>query len=205
MKTFSGKYHFLLILLLLIWTACNNADTGSKTNNLSDSSHAGNTADIPLPPVDHTSIDPEDTITVEGGESVDPADEKDSVTYCHITKFYSRDGREYLDADFIQFYTGDKAIQAARKYGEVEKRVVNGDTIYSLPDDIYIRNDNPRIRSLAIDENAVYKVLRNTKSSVVNVAALREKLLARYSKEKIYVLTINKNNVITQIKEQYLP
>jgi len=197
---------FLPVILLLTAMACNNAGTDANNHPATDSTSTASIKDsIPSSPADNTPVDRDDTVTVAGGESVDPADEKDSVTYCYITRFYDKDNHHYIDADFIQFYTGDKAVAAARKYGDAQGNVVDGDTVYSVEGDIYLRNDNKRIRSLVIADDAVYKILHNAPKEVVAVEAPREKLLTRYNRERIYVLTVSKENIVTKIKEQYLP
>jgi hypothetical protein len=186
--------------------ACNNGDAGTKANNQPDSASnttsSGNSAETHSK--DSSTVNPDDT-AMAGGESVYPVKESDSIKYCYIKKFYSKDNQQYVDADFIQVYTGDKAIKVARQHHDVEMTVANGDTTWSLPSDLYIVNENSLIRKLIIADDAMYKGVKYGTEQVVTKPVSREQLLAVYNKEKIYVLTINKNNVITQIKEQYLP
>ena len=202
MKTFINKHSFLPVVLLLILAGCNNGDAGTTPNNPSDSGNkAGNLAQTPSK---DSSTVTDDTATA-GGEPVYPVEESDSIKYCYIKKFYAKDNQQYVDADFIQFYTGDKAIQVARQHHDAEMIIEKGDTTWSLPSDLYIVNENSLVRKLVIADNAVYKGVKYGTEQVVTKPVSREQLLAVYNKEKIYVLTLNKNNVITQIKEQYLP
>ncbi|WP_310557625.1 hypothetical protein [Flavobacterium sp.] len=37
--------------------------------------------------------------------------------YTLILKVYSENGKNYVDADYVQYYIGDKAIEEAKKMG----------------------------------------------------------------------------------------
>ena len=198
MKTFISQLLVSSFFALLLLTACQD-DQAAKQDTAASDADSTNKASTTAP------SNPTDSSTATKVESVYPGDEKDSVTYCFIKKFYAKDGRQYLDADFIQFYVGDKAVEVARKYKEAQMEIKNGDTVYYMLDDIYIRNDNKLIRSLVIADNASYKVVGNEPDRVMVVPATREQMLKSFSKDKIYVLSIDKDNIVTQVKEQYTP
>ena len=71
-----------------------------------------------------------------------------------ITKIFERDGKNYVDADYIQLFTGDEATNQMRKDGACEKWGDPADPHGCRPKNgVYIKNVNPKIRTfeLAVD------------------------------------------------------
>ncbi|MDD5490039.1 MAG: hypothetical protein PHP25_05180, partial [Candidatus Moranbacteria bacterium] len=62
-----------------------------------------------------------------------------------IKKVYAKNGKNYLDVDYIQWLTGAEAEKAMREDGRCPK---TGECI--VYDDYYIRNQNPLIRTFEI-------------------------------------------------------
>lgn len=196
MKTSSYTYPVSLLFSLFILAACQEGQKDKPVAPTPDSTTSATTVPVPdSPAVTSSPAAPEDTnFTVAIGEAVNPADEKDSVTYCRAKKFYEKNGHTYIDADFIQLYTGDKAVEIARKYNE------------EVLDDVYMLNESKQIRSLAITDSAVYIMVHYASSKVDLAIVPKDSLLKYYRADNVYVLTIDKKtNTITKVKEQYFP
>lgn len=79
-----------------------------------------------------------------GGEAgMLPANSERQMGY--VKKVYVKDGKNYLEIDYIQWLTGDAAEKAMREDGECPK---SGECI--VLNDYYIRNVNPLIRAFEI-------------------------------------------------------
>jgi hypothetical protein len=134
--------------------------------------------------------------------TLQPQSEPQKGEYCLITRIYEGEGVTYIDADYIQFLMGDKAVAAAKKHGDalidIDKK---GDTVYSVPNDYYILNENKKIRTLTLAPNFVYApvvVGDELKGDAMSI------LKSRVKNNWIFVLTV-KDNVVTRITEQFLP
>jgi len=122
--------------------------------------------------------------------------------YCFIEKVYEKEGTTYIDADYIQFLMGKPAVEAARKRGDAEPFVRNGDTTWSVPNDYYILNENKKIRSLALKPD--FRLVTVEKPEAKEVSGVG--YLKKYAKDLVFVLTLDAtDSTVTVIKEQYLP
>ncbi len=106
--------------------------------------------------------------------------------------------------DYVEMYTGDEAIEKAL---EDDSDVVETDEHGKkyIPNDYYIRNNNPRLR--------VYDLTRNCKIQMVNMDGASDHLTTVTFKkfvsmnedyQRLMHITL-KNGMITAMKEQYLP
>lgn len=71
----------------------------------------------------------------------------------YIKTVYEKDGKRYLDIDYVQWLTGDEAIKAMREDGKCPVDIYP-DPSYCIPNGFYIRNQNPKIRTFEISKNA---------------------------------------------------
>ena len=106
--------------------------------------------------------------------------------YALVINIYSENNKDYIDADFIQYFTGKKAIEESKKRGEADRRIVNGQTVYSVPNDFYIVNENNKIRKLEVSNDVKLDYLKKD------------------YKDKLFLLTIQNGKVI-EIKEIFTP
>ena len=122
-----------------------------------------------------------------------PQSKPEAGQYCFINKAYTATGIQYIEADYVDFLMGDKAIEAAKAKGDSEM----------VLDDYYIRNDNKKIRKLTLAGDV----------SILTVEAQDEKLyhveagfndLQKYISNTLFILQIE-NGLVKQIKIQYLP
>ncbi|GGH57448.1 hypothetical protein HNQ91_000219 [Filimonas zeae] len=132
--------------------------------------------------------------------AVTPQDKPAEGQYCFIEKVYEKEGVAYIDADYIQFLMGKAAVTAARKKGDAEPLVRNGDTTWSVPNDYYILNENRKIRTLALQPGFRLVTVKQP-GDVPGVEYLK-----KYAKDAVFILTLDAaDSTVTQIKEQYLP
>lgn len=125
----------------------------------------------------------------------------------YIRRFYQDKGRYYVTVDYVQFLTGDAAVAAARRKGDAAVDVVKGDTMYSVFNDYYIVNDQPRLRTLALAPDATFTFWRSGESGLERYPATPAKVQANAPK----ILTLSpfiidtKNGVVTNLAEQFVP
>lgn len=136
--------------------------------------------------------------------AVQPQQEPAKGQYCYIDKVYTKGDTSYIEADYVQFLMGKEAVAAARKRGDAEPIVTNGDTTYSLPTDYYILNENKKLRTLKLAGNfefvAVAVSADKKASSTAPITLLKER-----AKTGLFILTLDKQETVVTIKEQYLP
>ncbi len=129
----------------------------------------------------------------------------------YIKRVYKSGGKNYLDIDYIQFLTGEEADEAAREDGEIGP----GEHV---PNDYYIRNENPRIRKLEIDRGV--KVFVETYNEVEREGIIVRKRSLDFKTFKQVFETNDPNNqvmiqnpywitlqdsIVVKIEEQYIP
>jgi hypothetical protein len=127
----------------------------------------------------------------------------------YITEMYSKQGKTYIVADCIQWYEGADADRVFK-----EREPDSG--LPGTPDGYYIVNDNPKLRTIAVKDDAevLMQVYNRTgkidETNVVwNEAITLSKWSQIYSEDKLlaeypYHLTI-KNGEIVKIIQQYIP
>ncbi|MFM2229507.1 MAG: hypothetical protein RL607_765 [Bacteroidota bacterium] len=124
-------------------------------------------------------------------------------SYALILNIYNEKGRHYVDADYVQYYVGDDAVREAKKRGEADSHVVNGETIYSVPDDIYIVNENNKIRKMEVSNKVKIELVGINESKNEKQSITFDDLKNDF-KEKLFLLTIE-NEKIIEIKEIFTP
>ena len=124
----------------------------------------------------------------------------------YIRRFYLSKGRFYVTLDYIQFLTGKAAVAAARRKGDAQVEVVNGDSIYSVFDDHYIVNDLVSPRTFPLSEQAIITLwdtsgdLRQYNATPAQMLD-KGKALIRYAP---FIVETTQGRV-TSITEQYVP
>jgi len=128
----------------------------------------------------------------------------DSV-YAYLKKITDRNDSVIIDADYIQFLTGDAAIVAAKKNHEADTSYDDKGKITSISvdNDYYILNESKKIRQLLLAKDAVLKFMDNQ----YRTKPIKDNSVASFKQvygEAPYILTL-KNNVIVKLEEVYLP
>jgi hypothetical protein len=108
--------------------------------------------------------------------------------------------RRTITFDLIQFYTGAEAVKAATEDKQESPP----------PNDYYIRNTNPRLRTLPVQSNAPITVnvlaADQTGSSAKNVSVTLAKLSSWFPNPGTPTFWITvRNGEVTKIAQQYLP
>ncbi len=122
--------------------------------------------------------------------------------YCYITKAFKSNDVIFIEADYIEFYEGKKAVKKAKEFGEAEYDIdKNGDTLYFLYNNYYIHNQNSRPRILELDDKARVKI--NNINQISNGFPL--KAFQKIIKEKPVLILETNNGVVYRITQQKLP
>jgi hypothetical protein len=118
-----------------------------------------------------------------------------------IRSWYAKTGTIYLRFDRAVLLTGKAADDASAAHG--------GES--PVPNDLYIQNDNPRLRDLAIvDQATVIGSQQLTGSPGPNASSLKVLLTFVHNggprvAATPFHLTYNDNGLVTRVQEQYLP
>ena len=100
-------------------------------------------------------------------------------------------------------YRGNEAIEAAKKNGDAEVTIVNGVKKYTVPGDLYISNQNSKIRKLKLSKEVKFDLIFNDNLKDKTQLNTIENFKKDYS-DRIYLLSI-KNYEIVKIKEIFTP
>lgn len=128
---------------------------------------------------------------------------KQEQNYCLITNFYSENDKQFIEVDYIQYLIGNKAIEEAKKRGDADIDIINGKKKYSIPNDIYIINDNSKLRKLELSQNVKIDLVNNDDFNVSDTKSILEYLKSNY-KDKIFLLILDETKVV-EIKEIFTP
>ncbi|WP_109300729.1 hypothetical protein [Aquimarina sp. AU474] len=147
-----------------------------------------------------------DSIAEEGREILDSVNGKPKLNfernYCYITKAFKSNDVVFIEADFIEFYEGKKAVKKAKEFGEAEYDIdKNGDTLYFLYNNYYIHNQNSKPRILELDDRARVRI--NNINQISNGFPL--KAFQKIIKEKPVLILETNNGVVYRITQQKLP
>lgn len=134
---------------------------------------------------------------------VKPQHKPESGQYSYINKVYEKDGSYYIDADYVQFLMGKAAVTAAKKRGDAERIIKDGDTTWSLPNDYYILNEKEQVRALKLAPEFEFTAVRTDDKGKGNTPAID--YLKQRAENGLFILTLDSNETVTGIKEQYLP
>jgi tetratricopeptide (TPR) repeat protein len=132
-----------------------------------------------------------------------------------VKQVYDSNGKRYIKFDEVEFYSGDKALQEAKKDKSPNIAVENGKEF--LYNDYYLRNSSTETKNYEVSKNATFKLMGNLIGSqdVQNKAVGYEELkntinrsvVANKSQDFRAVLCwINtENDIVVSIESQYTP
>ncbi|MBP2832661.1 hypothetical protein J8281_10735 [Aquimarina sp. U1-2] len=79
--------------------------------------------------------------------------------FSYVKRAYKSNDALFIEADFIEYYEGRKAVKKAKEYGEAEYDIdKKGDTLYYLFNNYYIHNQNSTTRILELDDKARVRI-----------------------------------------------
>jgi len=128
---------------------------------------------------------------------------KQEQNYCLISSIYVENGKYYIEADYIQYLTGEKAIEEAKKNGDADVFIINGKKEYDIPGDFYIVNENSKLRKLELSENVKIDLIYNNDLKNNDIKSILEYFMNNYD-DKVFLLVLSGGKV-TEIKEIFTP
>ena len=127
--------------------------------------------------------------------------------HCFVKNIITKNGKNYIIVDYVDFLTGNKAIEKAKINGDAEYDVSkSGDTIYFVYNDYYISNVNSKLRTIELAENIKIELLdfsenaNDTGYKNVSIA----KFVEQYENHSLVILKLE-NGICKEIKEQFTP
>lgn len=127
----------------------------------------------------------------------------------NIKRVYEESGKKYIQVDEVEWYTGEKAVEEAKKDGNAE---VDENGKYFVPNDYYVRDKTHELTTYEVAENASFKLVDfggtgismkdADYDSFKKAAADRT---ANNSGQGILCWINTSNNVVTALEEQYRP
>jgi hypothetical protein len=125
--------------------------------------------------------------------------------YTFIAGISQKGDSTFMDADYIQYLTGELAIEAAEKAHQADTfQTEDGVTHVDVPNDYYIVNANKKIRHLPIAKNCVFDLIINPdRLHPINNSSLQS--LQKIYGDSPFILTLDDHNVVIKIKEVFTP
>ena len=128
-----------------------------------------------------------------------------SEKYAFIVGNIQKGDSTYIDADYIQYLTGQSAIDAAVKKHEADTfQTEDGKTHVDVPNDYFIVNDNKKIRRLFLNKNCSIELVINPEG-IPPIIDNSLQSLKKVDRESPFLLTLNDKGIVTKIKEIFVP
>lgn len=125
--------------------------------------------------------------------------------YANIMRIYERLDTVFIDVDYIQFLTGDAAINAAKKANEADSfETADGRIEFAVPNDYFIINESKKIRQLPLAKDCTYELLNNP-DRLHPIEDNSLKSIMKIYGDSPFILTLNDKGVVINIKEVFLP
>ncbi|QNA46428.1 hypothetical protein [Lacibacter sediminis] len=137
----------------------------------------------------------------------DPSDTQPNTIdkYANILSIIQKGDTTILDADYIQYLTGEAAIEEATKAGEVDTfRTKDGRIELVVPNDYYIVNKSKKIRQLSLTRDCAFDLLYNP-DRAHPISGNSLKSLKTIYRDSPFILTIDKSGFVVKIKEVFIP
>jgi hypothetical protein len=149
---------------------------------------------------DSTSLQmPTDSIASEGQGNADS-------TYAYIKETIKRNDSVFIQADYIQFLTGDLAVAAAKKNHEADTSYDDKGKITSVfvDNDYYILNENKKLRLLPLAKNVEIETV--DMSAGVSIAKTTlDNFISKHGNDSFPFILHIRNNIVIKITEVYVP
>ncbi|MET4108163.1 hypothetical protein [Hymenobacter sp. UYP22] len=127
--------------------------------------------------------------------------------HAYVRRVYEQKGRYYAVVDFVQFLKGPDAVAAAQRRGDAIAEVQNGDTVYSVPNDYYIVNENTKERTLPLRAGATFRFWQNGGNGLAQRPQSAEQVAAVPPAALKYApfVVVTQQGEIVSLTEQYVP
>jgi hypothetical protein len=125
--------------------------------------------------------------------------------YAYIASIFQYEDTTFINADYIQYLTGDSAIEAAKKAHQADTfKTEDGKTHIDIPNDYFIVNERKKIRRLPLGDRCVFDLFTNP-DRMHPIADNSLKALEAIYKDGPFVLIINNDGIVVKVKEVFLP
>ena len=125
--------------------------------------------------------------------------------YAFIVGIIQKGDSTFIDADYIQYLTGQAAIEAAVKVHQADTfKTEDGKTHVDVPDDYFIVNENKKMRRLALDKNCSIDLVINP-DGIPPITENSLQSLKKVDHESPFTLTLNDKGLVIKIKEIFVP
>ena len=138
--------------------------------------------------------------------SSDQSDKNNTDQYAYINAVIEKDESIIIDADYVQFLTGDSAIEAAKNAHAADTVIIDGKMQIDVANDYFILNENNKTRKLELSKQIAFDLLldldRADSSKVIKDNSFTS--FKKIYKDNLFLLSIT-NNKVGKIKEVFLP
>ena len=125
--------------------------------------------------------------------------------YANITRILQKGDTTFLDADYIQYLTGDDAIEAAKKAHQADTfQTQDGKTHIDVPNDYFIVNESKKIRRLLLAKDCAFELILNP-DRTHPITDNSVKSLQKIYGDSPFILTLNDKDLIIKVKEVFTP
>jgi hypothetical protein len=125
--------------------------------------------------------------------------------YADIVRINQKDDTTFLDADYIQYLTGEAAIEAAKKAHQADTfKTEDGKTHIDVPNDYFIVNESKKIRQLPLAKDCVFDLVINPDRTHPITDNSLKSLQTIYN-DSPFILTLNSKGIVIKVQEVFLP
>ncbi len=154
-----------------------------------------------------TETSPADTVTKKGTSDTLHTITADSASeeYAYITGIEKTHDSIFIKADYVQFFNGPDVLKEAQKRHRADTSFDKDGKIQDVfvPDDYFIVNDDKQLRTLYLPGSTGITMdteIAGEKTKNINTYAY----FRQHFKNSLFKLMV-KNNVVTAVKEVFLP
>ncbi len=118
---------------------------------------------------------------------------------------YTHDGIDYIVIDYVSFLTGDDAVEKAKEDGMAEQDM---DGTWYVPNDYYIANDNPALRTFPLSGECTIGIIdfSGAGGGLAMIEITLAELKAYDLADGRMLMHVDvKNGVVENLEEQYRP
>jgi hypothetical protein len=125
--------------------------------------------------------------------------------YANIVRIFQKADTAFVDADYIQYLTGNAAIEAAKKAHQADTfQTEDGKTHIDVPNDYFMVNETKKIRQLPLSKDCSFELIINP-DRTHPIADNSLKSLKTIYKDSPFILTLNDKGIVVKVKEVFLP
>ncbi len=119
----------------------------------------------------------------------------------YVRKAYTSNGKNYIDIDYVQFLTGQAAIDAAKADGIAEQDEHGN---WYVPNDYYIVNDSSQLRTFEVSSTAAIKLDDGSAKKSITFAKLKS-MGPTFDDGEMLMHCKVVNGIVTSLIQQFVP